>query len=130
MQKMMMMLKLSELAVMEPARLQERLRELDAKPLPLRVEQPHILRNALIYRLYGEFFPGESAHYGEAMMSLTRQFFQLKMLSAMWLEDNSALTEADFISLFSAWYAWQQQSVAMQTPNTADYTLLCGLSLI
>ena len=130
MQKMMMMLKLSELAVMEPARLQERLRELDAKPISLWGEQPHILRNALIYRLYGEFFPGESAHYGEAMMSLTRQFFQLKMLSAMWLEDNTALTEADFISLFSAWYAWQQQSVATQTPNTADYTLLCGLSLI
>lgn len=132
MQKMMFMLKLSELAVMEPARLQDRLRELEAKPILLLEEQPHILRNLLIYRLYGEFFPGSAfAHYGEALKSLTRQFFQLKMLCAMWLEDNAALTEDDFISLFSAWYGWQQQTVqGDRRGDTADYTLLCGLSLI
>ncbi|HFK5799470.1 TPA: hypothetical protein ACG0L7_003351 [Enterobacter hormaechei subsp. oharae] len=131
MQKMMMMLKLSELAVLEPARLQDRLRELEAKPISLWIEQPYILRNALIYHLYGEFFPGvEATNYGEALMSLTRQFYQLKMLCAMWMEDNEELTEADFIGLFSAWFAWQRQSVAAETTNTADYTLLCGLSLI
>ena len=131
MQKMMFMLKLSELAVMEPARLQDRLRELDAKPIALREEQPHILRNMLIYRLYSEFFPGlEASNYGEALMLLTRQFFQLKMLCAMWLEDNGQLTEDDFIVLFSAWFAWQQQAIAVEKASTADYSLLCGLSLI
>jgi len=132
MQKMMFMLKLSELAVMEPARLQDRLRELDAKPVPLLEAQPHILRNMLIYRLYGEFYPGTAFdHYGEALMSLTRQFFQVKMLCAMWLEDNAELTEDDFISLVSAWYGWQQQAMPRnERVNTADYTLLCGLSLI
>lgn len=132
MQKMMMMLKLSELAVMEPARLHERLRELENKPIPLLAEQPHILRNALIYRLYGEFFPGaDTRNYGEALMSLTRQFFQMKMLCAMWLEDNPQLTEEDAIALFSAWFGWQQQQPReVQSGNTADYTLLCALSLI
>lgn len=132
MQKMMFMLKLSELAVMEPARLQDRLRELDARPIPLLEGQPHILRNMLIYRLYGEFFPCAAFdNYGEALMSLTRQFFQVKMLCAMWLEDNAELTEDDFISLVSAWYGWQQQATpGNERVNTADYTLLCGLSLI
>lgn len=132
MQKMMFMLKLSELAVMEPARLQERLRELEQKPLPLLEEKPWILRNALIYRLYGEGVPGNSAdNYGEALMSLTRQFFQLKMLSAMWLEDNQSLTEEVFIVLFSAWSSWQaQQPQAEDAKHTADYVLLHGLSLI
>ncbi|MBF4167786.1 hypothetical protein ISU94_19360 [Enterobacter hormaechei] len=132
MQKMMMMLKLSELAVLEPARLQDRLRELEAKPISLWIEQPHILRNALIYRLYGEFFPGvEATNYGEALMSLTRQFFQLKMLCAMWMEDNEELTEADFIGLFSAWFAYGVRHHGDDSGrNSADYTLLCGLSLI
>lgn len=131
MQKMMFMLKLSELAVMEPARLQDRLRELEAKAVPLLEEQPHILRNMLIYRLYGEFFPGLAVtNYGEALMSLTRQFFQLRMLFTMWLEDNAELTEEALIGLFSAWFGWQQQSVTVKKACSADYTLLCGLSLI
>lgn len=132
MQKMIFMLKLSELAVMDPARLQERLRELEQKPLPLLEEKPWIMLNALIYRLYGEFFPGINvSNYGEALMSLTRQFFQLKMLSAMWLEDNQELTEEVFIALFSAWFSWQtQQPQTERVKNTADYVLLCGLSLI
>lgn len=132
MQKMMFMLKLSELAVMEPARLTERLRELEAKPVPLLAEQPHILRNMLLYRLYEEFYPGPALrNYGEALMSLTRQFFQLKMLFAMWQEVNDPVTEADIVALYSAWYGWQQQNPAPADPvNTADYVLLCGLSLI
>ncbi|MEH0888051.1 hypothetical protein [Enterobacter sp. UNJFSC 003] len=132
MQKMMMMLKLSELAVMEPARLQDRLRELDATPVTLLEEKSYILRNLLIYKLYGEFFPGPDAtNYGESLMSLTRQFFQIKMLCAMWMEDNDQMTEDEFIALFSAWYAWQKQAMQGEdVVNTADYTLLCGLSLI
>lgn len=132
MQKMMLMLKLSELAVMEWARIEERLQELDKKRIPLLAEQPHIARNILIYRLYSEFFPHPDAdNYGVALSSLTRQFFQLKMLCAMWLEDNAELTPDDFIALFSAWYSWQQQQPRPTgSANTADYTLLCGLSLI
>ncbi|MFP7609969.1 hypothetical protein [Serratia quinivorans] len=132
MQKMMFMLKLSELAVMDPTRLQDRLRELDAKPIALLEQQPHILRNMLIYRLYGEFFPKDAAaNYGEALMSLTRQFFQLKMLCAMWLEDNGQVTEDDFIALFSAWYGWVNACPGAENAlHTSDYTLLCALSLI
>ncbi|HGU9824633.1 TPA: hypothetical protein ACNFPD_003745 [Enterobacter cancerogenus] len=132
MQKMMLMFKLSELAVMQPARLQERLRELDAKQIPLFSEQPSIVHNVLLYRLYGDYFPCRNvSNYGVALKSLTRQFFQLKMLCAMWLEDNAQLTADEFTGLFSAWYAWQAQlPVESDGEHMADYTLLCGLSLI
>jgi len=132
MAKMKLMFKLSELAVLPPARLQERLRTLDVISIPLLVEQPHIALNILLYRLYGDHFPGANAtNYGSAFKSLTGQFFQLKMLCALWLEDNDQLTEEDFVALFSAWFRWQaeDQDVEIGT-NTADYTLLCGLSLI
>lgn len=132
MQKMMFMLKLSELAVMQPARLQDRLRELEAKSVPLLEEHPHILRNLLIYRLYSEGFPGTAfAHYGDALKSLTGQVFQLRMLCAIWLEDNGQMSEEDFIILFSALYGWVgPQRAESNEATTADYTLLCGLSLI
>lgn len=132
MQKMMLMFKLSELAVMQPARLQERLRELDGKAIPLFEAQPFIVRNVLLYRLYSDYFPYRSAsNYGAALKSLTSQFFQLKMLCAMWLEDNEQLTADEFSALFSAWYGWQLQNPrADDGENGADFTLLCGLSLI
>ncbi|WP_179952444.1 hypothetical protein [Enterobacter oligotrophicus] len=132
MQKMMLMFKLSELAVMQPARLQDRLRELEMKVIPLLSEQPFIARNVLLYRLYSEHFPCRNAsNYGVALKSLTRQFFQLKMLCSLWLEDNETLTVDDFIALFSAWYDWKtQQPQEDDGNNHADYTLLCGLSII
>ncbi|HEY4436190.1 MAG TPA: hypothetical protein VGN40_08500 [Lelliottia sp.] len=132
MQKMSMMLKLSELAVMQPARLQDRLLELETVTArnTLLTDQPHILRNALIYKLYGECLPGPNAdNYGDVLMSLTRMMFQLKMLCAMWLEDNAQLTHDDVVALFSAWFSWQSGNV-WKGANSADYTLLCGLSLI
>lgn len=132
MQKMMLMFKLSELAIMQPARLQERLRELDGRAIPLFAEQPFITRNVLLYRLYSDSFPCRDAgNYGVALKSLTGQFFQLRMLCAMWLEDNAQLTADEFSALFSAWYGWQSQNPrAGDGENGADYTLLCGLSLI
>lgn len=132
MQKMMLMFKLSELAVLQPARLQERLRQLDAKQIPLFSEQPFIMRNVLLYRLYGDYFPCRNvSNYGVALKSLTRQFFQLKMLCAMWLEDNAQLTADEFTVLFSAWYAWHAQDASEDENDvSADFVLLCGLSLI
>ena len=125
MQKMMLMFKLSELAVMQPARLQERLRELDAKQIPLFSEQPFIVHNVLLYRLYGDYFPCRNvSNYGVALKSLTRQFFQLKMLCAMWLEDNAQLTADEFTGLFSAWYAWQAQDASEDENDvSADFVL-------
>jgi len=132
MQKMSMMLKLSELAVMQAARLQDRLRELEAVAArnTLLSEQPHILRNALLYKLYSDCLPGgDAGNYGDVLMSLTRMIFQLKILCAMWLEDNAQLTHNDVVSLFSAWFSWQRGNV-WKGANSSDYTLLCGLSLI
>jgi len=133
-QKMSMMLKLSELAVMSPSALQQRLRTLEtlAASNTFFSEHPHILRNLLIYRLYGEVFPcGCGQHYGHAFLLLTRQIFELKMLCALWLEDHNRLMPRDLVILASAWFSWQQHKTPeADSEDSADYMLLCGLSLI
>lgn len=133
-QKMAMMLKLSELSIMQPSRLSERLQELEQHlgSCTVFAQQPHILRNVLIYRLYHDVFPGmDCQNFGAALLNLTRQFFQLKMLSAIWIADNQTLSEEQVVTLFSAWFSWTTTSrptaVDGQSP---DYNLLCGLSLL
>lgn len=133
-QKMPMMLKLSELSIMQPARLAERLQELEAawQTQTLFTEQPYILRNALLYSLYHHVFPGiDAKNYGESFLALVRHFFRLKMLCAMWLTDNEQLTEENVVTLFSAYFAWQATETAQfNADQTADYSLLTGLALI
>jgi len=132
--KMSMMLKLSELSIMQPGRLSERLFELQQKLIncTMLTEQPHILRNVLIYRLYHDVFPGIGCqNFGAAFLSLTRQFFQLKMLSAIWVADHETFTDEQLVILFSAWFQWVENNPAEENEShTADFSLLCGLSLI
>ncbi|AJZ88521.1 hypothetical protein VW41_05450 [Klebsiella michiganensis] len=133
-EKMSVMLKLSELGVMPASRLSERLLELQAglQRCEWLTTQPHILRNVLIYRLYHDVFPGPGCeNYGAAMFSLAQDFFQLKMLFAIGSEAEESLTEKTMIALFSAWYRWRQANPTVtHKENSADYSLLCGLSLL
>lgn len=133
-QKMSMMLKLSELAIMQPARLAERLQQLDAawQTQTLFVQHPYILRNVLLYCLYHSVFPGSSTNnYGESFLALAHHFFRLKMLCAMWLTDNAELTEGNIVTLFSAYFAWHQnEAIPSNADHTADYSLLTGLALL
>lgn len=132
-EKMGMSLKLSELAIMQPARLAERQQALGTAwpTIALFDEQPHTLRNILIYQLYSDIFPGVGCtNYGEALLGLARQFFHIKMLCAIRAEQKE-LTQDDVAMLVSALRGWQQrhQSVGEQE-STADFSLLCGLSLL
>lgn len=133
-EKMAMMLKLSELSIMPPNRLSERLSELQQSISTSTVftEQPQILRNILIYRLYSEVFPGPGCqNFGAALLELTRQFFQLKMLSAIWLTDHKTLTDEQLVTLFSAWFNWQSnKSETEASADSSDFSLLSGLSLL
>ncbi|HEY1844295.1 MAG TPA: hypothetical protein VGH05_05480 [Buttiauxella sp.] len=132
--KMSMMLKLSELSIMQPSRLSERLAELQQAISNSAVfsERPHILRNVLIYRLYSDVFPGINCqNLGAALLTLARQFFQLKMLSAIWIADRAVLDDEQLVILFSAWFQWVENNPAKENEShTADFSLLCGLSLI
>jgi len=132
-EKMGMALKLSELTIMQPARLAERLQALEScsAGIALFEEQPHVLRNILIYQLYSEVFPGvNSTDYGEAMLGLAHQFFWIKMLCAM-RSEQGALSQEDVVLLVSALRGWQQQNpFATEAYHTSDYSLLCGLALL
>jgi lysine-N-methylase len=132
--KMAMMLKLSELTIMQPNRLSERLAELQQTLASSTVfsERPHILRNVLIYRLYSDVFPGINCqNLGAALLTLTRQFFQLKMLSAIWIADRAVLDDEQLVIIFSAWFQWVENNPAQENElHSADFSLLSGLSLI
>ena len=132
-EKMGVSLKLSELAIMQPARLAERQLALDATwpTIALFSEQPHTLRNILIYQLYSDIFPGVGCtNYGEALLGLARQFFHIKMLCAIRAEQKE-LTQDDVAMLVSALRGWQQKHPSVGEPgSTADFSLLCGLSLL
>ncbi|HDG1670723.1 TPA: hypothetical protein PFE07_000143 [Kluyvera cryocrescens] len=131
--KMGVALKLSELAIMTPTRLDERQQALNTAwpELVLFDEQPHVLRNILIYQLYSDVFPGVNcSNYGEAFLGLARQFFQIKMLCAIRAEQ-CELTQDDVALLVSALRGWQQQNpFTVEATNTSDYSLLYGLSLL
>lgn len=132
-EKMGVSLKLSELAIMQPARLAERQQALDATwpTIALFNEQPHTLRNILIYQLYSDIFPGVGCtNYGEALLGLARQFFHIKMLCAIRAEQKE-LTQDDVAMLVSALRGWQQKNPSVgESGSTADFSLLCGLSLL
>lgn len=132
-EKMGMALKLSELSIMQDARLAERQQQLESawNDIALFDEQPHALRNTLIYQLYSGIFPGLNvSNYGEAFLGLARQFFHIKMLCAI-RHEQGTLTQDDVALLMSALRGWQQQNPFIaEAGNTADYSLLCGLSLL
>lgn len=132
-EKMGMALKLSELSIMQASRLTERQQQLEAswQGIALFEEEPYALRNILIYQLYSDVFPGVNCtNYGEAFLGLASQFFQIKMLCAI-RSEQGVLTQDDMALLVSALRGWQQQNAfTSETGHTADYSLLCGLSLL
>lgn len=128
--KMAMALKLSELAIMSPSRLAERHQALNAQwqAMALFNEQPWILNNAVIYQLYHTVFPGfDGDNYGETFLRLTRYVFRIKMICALYGE-LSPDTVAMLVSALEEWM--QQDPLPVKRQNSADYNLLCGLSLL
>ncbi|WP_312742631.1 hypothetical protein [Cedecea neteri] len=133
-EKMSLRLKLSEMSLMPAGRLSERLLELrtSLQHCEWLTAQPHILRNILIYRLYHDVFPGAGCkNYGAAMFTLAQDFFQLKMLIAMAMGEEVSLAEDKLTTLFSAWERWRKANpTSAREAFSADYSLLCGLSLL
>lgn len=131
-EKIGLALKLSELSVMQPARLLDRLHELESawSEVALFRDNPYIMRNFLLYSLYNDVFPGvDCASYGEAFLNLARQIFLFKMLCACRAEQKP-LEKEDIAPLVSALRDWQPENAEAVTGNTPDYSLLYGLSLL
>lgn len=133
-EKMSIVLRLSELAIMTPERLEERLIELENSwgQLTLFNEQPHILRNFLIYQLYHHVFPGICCdNHGEAFFRLATEVFRIRMFCAMAAGDAGELSAEQAVMFISALADWEQQNTLFSLEDqTADYSLLCGLSLL
>lgn len=134
MEKMAVSLKVGELVVMNDAQLADRVTALNAFWTQAASDNAlaWIARNVLMYQLYHDIFPGnDSALYGTKMLQLATQFFQLKMLLAIWLETGNALTEESVVSLFSSWKqlpATASSPLALKSDD--DTALLHALSLI
>ena len=133
-EKMALALKLSELAILSPSRLAERHQAMSDQwqAIALFDEQPWILTNYLLYSLYHRVFPGVAEdNYGEAFLAMARDFFCLRMLCAVRLGEHDTLTAEDAVMLMSAFEEWKQNNpFPVNKENTADYSLLCGLSLL
>ncbi|MGL4726360.1 MAG: hypothetical protein ACRCWW_17945 [Scandinavium sp.] len=134
MEKMAVSLKVGELVVMNDAQLADRVTALNAVWAQASSDNALVwmARNVLIYQLYHDIFPGsDSATYGTKMLQLATQFFQLKMLLAIWVETGNALTEESVVSLFSSWKqlpATTSSPLALKSDD--DTALLHALSLI
>lgn len=126
--KMTLSLKVGEIVVMNDAQIADRLAELHAHWQQIAADEnvDTILRNVLIYQLYSQVFPGND-RYGAALHQLTSQFFQLKMLCALWAQTGNALNADSVLPLFSAWF--QVQSTAQDVEDD-EVALLQALSLI
>lgn len=133
-EKMGVMLKLSELAIMPAARLEERLDELTLaeQKVTLFMDQPQIMRNFLIYKLYHDVFPGVACgNYGEAYLQLVTTFFRIRMLSALGANSEGVLPTDTAMVLISALGRWElEHPLTAASGTTSDYSLLCGLSLL
>lgn len=132
-QKMGMMLKLSELAIMQPDRLEERLEQLQALKFNSSwfEQQPCILQNLLIYLLYSDIFPGVGCeNYGEAFFELARSFFQLAILTAICYEAETLVTTNDIVALISAWFSWRNNTNQSESGLEGVQSVLFGMSLL
>lgn len=133
-EKMVISLKLSELGIMSPSRLAERLDALKShwQTIPLFDEQPWLLNNILLYALYSRIFPGlHCDNYGEAFLNLARTFFRLKAICSIRCDERQELSPEDVAMLASALEAWQSKNPSPSPAQyTADYRLLHGLSLL
>ena len=134
MEKMAVSLKVGELVVMNDAQLTDRVAAMNAVWAEAGKENAlaWMARNVLIYQLYHDIFPGsDSAAYGTTLLQLATQFFQLKMLLAIWVETGNALTEESVVALFSSWKqlpATAASPLALKSDD--DTALLHALSLI
>jgi lysine-N-methylase len=134
MDKMTISLKIGELNVMNEAQLVDRLNALQQRwdALKLTNNMAVIARNSLMYKLYNDVFPGGGdAHYGEKFLQLTQQFFQLKMLLAIWAETGNELTDDVLVSMYCSCYQVQKNNVIPGVyANDGETALLYALSLI
>ncbi|MGC6096674.1 hypothetical protein [Citrobacter portucalensis] len=129
-EKMGVMLKLSELAILPATRLEERLKELTLAEQS--AAQQQIMRYFLIYKLYHNVFPGVACeNYGEAFLALATTFFRIRMLCALGVDNEGILSTDTKLVLISALSRWEiQHPVSAEQDTTPDYSLLCGLSLL
>jgi lysine-N-methylase len=103
MEKMAVALKIGELKIMNDAQLVDRASSLQTQWNVFKTASnlALIYRNVLIYKLYTDIFPGKNdVCYGEKFLRLTQQFFQLKMLFAIWAETGNELTDDIISSLY------------------------------
>lgn len=99
-------------------------------------DRPWVWTNYLVYRLYHDAFPyHDSLPMTTCYLDLVSDIFLLRSLFSLWLMDNSALTHAHIISLFSVFEAWRhapQHASERKHPREAsqDDALLCAFSLL
>lgn len=123
---MTLVLKLSEINVLTSRYLQDTLRELEQDVQLATFMQSHrsVFLNMMLYEFYHHVFPGENSEAWEkSFYRLCQRYFSLKMLCALFVQNDLPLDDETLAALFAAWYRTPQAAVG-------DNPLLAGLSLL
>lgn len=123
---MTLVLKLNEINVMATAYLRDELQSLEQDPRLAIFMQSHrsVFINVLLYEFYHYVFPGADGETRELQYQrLCRRYFNLKMLCALFVQNDLPLDDETLSALFAAW---------QRTPEVADSDnpLLAGISLL
>ncbi|MGL4860780.1 MAG: hypothetical protein ACRC5A_13845 [Enterobacteriaceae bacterium] len=140
MQAMNMLMKMNELVMMSDAELEEQLQALrnqwSTEGATWFNDHPRVMQNYLIYRLYHDLFPAADGHsLSQAYWLLVCDFFNVRMLLALWLQSGEMLDEEIVSAIFSAYHTWRKEPQNSQQmldvlDDDPQTDLLMGLSLL
>ncbi len=101
-----------------------------ARALPLLQDAGLPVREFMASRL-DDFLTNGGGRYGDIFLALATSWFRIRMLCALWSEARGVLTEAHARQLMAQLAEWEGCCPPRAGENvTADYRLLCGLSLL
>lgn len=122
---MTLVMKLSELSMLNDAQLMALLAELrgDEQVQAFMQQQGTMWRNYLLWQAYHGVFPGESA-WENTFLQLCQRVFGMKVIVGLLLTEQCELDQETLAALFAA---WERQTLP---PLSHDNALLIGLSLL
>ena len=101
-----------------------------ARVLPLLQDAGLPVREFMASRL-DDFLANGGGRYGDIFLALATSWFRIRMLCALWSEARGALTEPQARQLMAQLAEWEGCYPPRAGESvSADYTLLCGLSLL
>lgn len=133
-QKMSLMLKLSELKILSKERISGKLTDLESVIIEksmLFEGVDYVFKNYIIYRIFHHAFSDLEDKSVTAFKDICEEIFEIKMLASMYYSINHTFTPDDLVMLISSHSLWREQKLQKNpTPVRNVNTLLHGLAVL